>query len=183
MSHEDRKRWDKKWSQLIGKPFNPHRLLIANQGLFSGGRALEVACGLGQNAIWLADHHYQVTGIDISCVALAYAANDAAEKKVSSRISFVQMDLDSWSFPTDTFDLITVFRFLNRELFPGIRAGLRSGGLLIYSTRFGRRLDYEAGTNQDYILHPGELIDRFSDWEILYYGEGQKNAEIIARKK
>jgi SAM-dependent methyltransferase len=181
MSQADRQRWDQKWREMAGKPFTPHPLLVKNQNLLSGGRALDLACGLGQNSIWLAGLGYQVLGVDVSGVALSAAASRARKLDMSDSLFFTQMDLDQWSLPTNMFDLICVFRFLNRRLFPEIRTGLRPGGLLFYSTRHVGILNRRPDANQDFLLQPDELITVFSDWEIVHYEEGVENARIIAR--
>jgi SAM-dependent methyltransferase len=176
-------RWDQKWIEMAGKPFTPHPLLAKNEVLLSGGRALDLACGLGQNSVWLAGHGYQVIGLDISGVALSAALSRARKSDMADRLIFAQMDLDRWSLPTNKFDLICVFRFLNRRLFPEIKSGLRPGGLLFYSTRHMGILNRQPDANQDYLLRPDELITEFSDWEIVHYDEGPENAQIITRKK
>ena len=69
MSEKDRAKWDEKWREML-QPAAPSDLLLANAGALPGGVAVDVACGLGQNALWLARHRYQVLGVDISQVAL-----------------------------------------------------------------------------------------------------------------
>jgi len=174
-------RWDQKWTENDGKPFAPHPLLLKNEALLSGGRALDLACGLGQNSVWLAGLGYQVVGVDISGVALTIALSQANKRVLSDRVVFAQMDLDQWSLPTNMFDLICVFRFLNRRLFPEIKTGLRPGGLLFYSTRHIGILKRQPAANRDFLLEPGELFSEFSDWEIIHYEEGKDNEQLIAR--
>lgn len=183
MSEEDQDRWDKKWSALAAKTFRPHRLLGEHAQLLSGGTALDLACGPGQNAVWLAGYGYRVIGVDISRVALRKARDSAIDQGVADNILFVNADLDHWPLPVDALNLICVFRFLDRSLYPAIRAALRPDGLLFYSTRhFGiRHRDPDA--NPDYLLAPGELEDVFGDWSILHYREGSENADLIAQKQ
>ena len=181
MSQADMQRWDQKWTEMAGKPFTPHPLLVNNEILLSGGRALDLACGLGQNSIWLARLGYHVIGIDVSGVALSAALSRARKLHLPDRPVFVQMDLAQWSLPPNMFDLICVFRFLKRRLFPEIRSGLRPGGLLFYSTRHMGILNRQPDANQEFLLRPDELITAFSDWEIVHYEEGRENAQIIAR--
>jgi tellurite methyltransferase len=181
MSQVDIQRWDEKWTEMAGKPFTPHPLLVKNEILLTGGTALDLACGLGQNSIWLAGRGYQVIGIDVSGVALNAALSKARNLKMPDRPVFIQMDLDHWSLPPNKFDLICVFRFLKRRLFPEIRTGLRSGGLLFYSTRHMGMLNRQPDADQEFLLRPDELITAFSDWEIVHYEEGRENAHIIAR--
>lgn len=181
MSQEDRRRWDQKWLRTAGEPYSPHPLLVKHKSLLSGGIALDLACGKGQNTLWMADLGYRVLGLDISGVALRTAFDTGIKAGLSGRLLFVQIDLDMWSLPEATFDLICVFRFLNRRLFPEIKCGLKSGGLIFYSTRHLGLLDRQPEANQDFLLQPGELIREFSDWEVVHYVEGRENEQIIAR--
>ncbi len=174
-------RWDQKWMENDGQPFAPHPLLLKNEALLSGGKALDLACGMGQNSIWLAGLGYQVVGVDISSVALNIALSQAKNRVLADRVVFAQMDLDRWSLPTHKFDLICIFRFLKRGLFPEIKTGLRPGGLLFYSTRHTGILKHQPAANRDYLLEPGELFSEFSDWEIVHYEEGKENEQLIAR--
>ena len=72
----------------------------------SGGRALDVGCGEGGDAIWLAEHGWTVVGVDVSHTALARARAAAAERGVAGHIEFAQYDLTS-SFPEGSFDLVS----------------------------------------------------------------------------
>ncbi len=74
------------------------------------GRALDVGCGEGGDAFWLADRGWQVDGVDVSQVALDRAAARAREAgpEIESRITWTQRDLLSWAPPEATYDLVTV---------------------------------------------------------------------------
>lgn len=87
----------------------------------SPGRALDLGCGEGGDAMWLAEHGWQVVGVDISPTALERAAVDAAERGVADRISFERHDL-SESLPAGPFDLVSA-SFLQSPL-PWDRARL-----------------------------------------------------------
>lgn len=70
------------------------------------GRALDLGCGEGADTMWLAEHGWHVVGVDISETALSRAAADAAERGLSDRVDFVQMNL-SETFPQGRFDLVS----------------------------------------------------------------------------
>ena len=80
MQRED---WDRRYSgrELIWTA-EPNRFLVAETSDLPPGRALDVACGEGRNAIWLAERGWRVTGVDFSEVALAKAARLAASRGV-----------------------------------------------------------------------------------------------------
>ncbi|MGD2076845.1 MAG: class I SAM-dependent methyltransferase [Chloroflexota bacterium] len=181
MSQQDKERWDQRWADA-GQPYPPHRLLVEHVTYLSGGSALDLACGRGQNAIWLAEIGYQVLGVDISPVALEAARHQAALHDVAGRVIFQQVDLDRWTLPQSAFDLVIVFRFLDRRLFGPICDAVRPNGLLFYSTRHQGALSRHPEANQRYLLRPGELAAAFSDWRILHDEEGAVDAELIARK-
>lgn len=180
MSEADRRRWDKKWAARPEDDLRPHPLLAENTHLLTGGRALDVACGRGQNAIWLAERGYEVLGVDISQNALDAAAAYASERALEERIRFARVDLDDWEIPASAFDLICVFRYLDRRLFSAIRAGLRPHGLLFYATRHTGALRRNPRANKAFLLSPGELREAFEDLRLVHYEESQENAGLIA---
>jgi SAM-dependent methyltransferase len=182
MSEDDRQRWERKWAARSDESFRPHPLLTGNAHLLGRGRALDVACGRGQNAIWLAQRGYEVLGVDISDFALAEAAAEATGRGLAEHIQFERVDLDNWMIPAAAFDLICVFRFLDRRLFPAIRAGLRPEGLLFYSTRHIGALRQNPEANTAYLLGSGELLAEFSDWCIVHHEEDRQDASLIAVK-
>jgi SAM-dependent methyltransferase len=146
------------------------------------GDALDLACGRGQNAIWLAGLGYRVTGIDISPVALKSAMADARRSGLSQQALFELTDIDSYSMPAGSYDLVCVIRFLDRRLFSAIKASLRQGGLIVYATRHTGVLQDHPEVNRDYLLEKDELRELFAGWPILHYLEGPTEAEIIAQK-
>jgi SAM-dependent methyltransferase len=70
------------------------------------GRALDLGCGEGADAMWLAEHGWHVTAVDISQTALERAAADAATRNLADRIDFQRHDLTQ-SFPAGVFDLVS----------------------------------------------------------------------------
>lgn len=183
MSDEDRARWDSKWGQRASEDFSPHPLLTKHKNSLSGGIATDLACGLGQNAIWLAENGYRVLAIDISGVALKKAKSEARGHGIVDHLVFAQMDLKGWSLADGVFDLICVFRYLERNLYSGIQRGLKPGGMLIYSTRHLGILKSQPTANRKYLLRPRELLEEFGHWDIIHYKEGAVDAQIIARKR
>lgn len=135
----------------------------------AGGYALDVACGVGQNAIWLAQRGFTVDAVDISRVALEHARQMAAQADVA--VNFIQADLDEWSPSTDTYDLVIGFRFLNRRSWPRLQAALRPGGWLIYQTFNLRKLTPDSDFPPEYLLDIGELARTFAGWDILETGD------------
>jgi SAM-dependent methyltransferase len=91
----------------------PNAVLAREVAALTPGTELDLSCGEGADAVWLAARGWRVTAVDISRVALARAAAHAAEAGVADRIDFRRADLDT-DFPAGRFDLVTA-QFLPRE--------------------------------------------------------------------
>ena len=91
------------------------------------GKALDLACGAGRNAVYLAERGWDVTACDISLEGLRRAKALARERGV--RLKFFCQDLATVQLPPERFDLVICFFYLLRELIPQIKATLRPGGL------------------------------------------------------
>lgn len=84
----------------------PNDLLVGEVEALAPGRALDLGCGTGGDAIWLASLGWQVTAVDIAQAALDQAAGHAAEAGVGERITWERHDFDA-TFPTGEFDLVS----------------------------------------------------------------------------
>lgn len=162
---EDRIRWDRKYAAGNPNPdFEPDPLLQEYHALLDGrGRALDVACGVGHNALDLAARGYDVLGIDGSVVALRYAREAARRAKLA--VAFVALDLGQFAPPPSSFSLVVVFRYLDRTLIPRLLRSLRPGGLLIYKSFNTNLLRERPDFNPDYLLDPGESAALFAGLE------------------
>ncbi len=103
----ERRDWNRKHAEsgrLYGAA--PNRFLVEEVAGMAPGRALDLACGGGRNAVWLAEEGWSVTGVDYSDVALAQARELAAERGVD--VAFVQADLRHDLLPEGSFDLVVV---------------------------------------------------------------------------
>lgn len=176
MSNEDRKHWDRRYrsGQAPTRPA-PRPWLVDQAALVDDlaaavtaagrrPRALDVACGAGGVVLWLAGRGWQVTGVDVSEEALALARAAARRSNLAHRCHFLATDLDYWRPGPRQFDLVTVFFFLDRVLWPSLRESLRPGGLLILQTFNRHWLQRKPEMNPAYLLEPGELLDVVTDW-------------------
>lgn len=181
MTMADRERWDAKYEgRDIPTDIEPPDWLTQHMAGTCPKRALDVACGLGHAAIWLAEYGWDVIGIDISPAGLEIARRFAAASDL--HVEFVQADLDSADLGTEEFDLITVFRFLDRATLPSrlVRA-LRPKGILIYETFLATESWAIRGpSNPAFLLSPGELPSLFPQLTTLAYEE-TKGPEAMAR--
>ena len=171
-------RWNKKYRSVSEETFaEPDALLIEYQALLTGGaRVLDVACGAGANALFAALRGCRVVGVDASLEGLRIAANRAKDAGVS--LSLINLDLEVWRPPPECFDLVMVFRYLNREIFPSLESTLCSGGVMIYNTFNRNLLEQKPEMNPDYLLEPGELARRFSHFEPIASNDRSTNREV-----
>jgi len=170
----------------------PNPLLVRFSSLLQDenleGPVLDLACGRGENGLFLASLGLAVILADRSVEALEAALGQAEERGLAVR--FWEVDLESGENPLDEehYRAILVFRYLHRPLIPCIRKGIREGGILIYETFTVEQPKYGHPYNPDYLLQPRELADWFEDWEIIHYFEGLMEAprravaQIVCRK-
>jgi SAM-dependent methyltransferase len=103
----EREDWNRKHGEaglLFG--VEPNRFLVAEVASLPPGRALDVACGAGRNAVWLAARGWAVTAVDFSDVALANAGRLAGERGVE--VEWVHADVRHWQPDGDDFDLVVL---------------------------------------------------------------------------
>ena len=117
---------------------NPNPQLVEHVAELAPGSALDVGCGEGADAIWLAARGWQVTGMDVSAVALERAARAAADTnpEAAARIVWQQADMLTWEAPARQFDLVSAHFIhlptIDREsLHRRLAAAVRPGGTLL----------------------------------------------------
>jgi 2-polyprenyl-3-methyl-5-hydroxy-6-metoxy-1,4-benzoquinol methylase len=176
----DKVKWDQKFSKtkdyIFGK--NPSPYLVENLKYLKVGNALDIAMGEGRNAVFLAKKGFAVTGVDISEVAVKKAKQLAKENKV--KINAIVEDLNHYQIKKDFYDVIINFFYLNRNLIPKIKLGLKKNGIVIFETYTVEELKYKK-MNKDYLLEKEELKKLFSGFEILHYEEVDTGKEAVAR--
>jgi 2-polyprenyl-3-methyl-5-hydroxy-6-metoxy-1,4-benzoquinol methylase len=84
----------------------PNRFLVAEVAELRPGRALDLACGSGRNAVWLARQGWSVVGVDYADVALGQARVLAAKRGVE--VDWIEADVREWEPPARSFDLVVV---------------------------------------------------------------------------
>ncbi|MEV6342654.1 FAD-dependent oxidoreductase [Actinoplanes sp. NPDC051851] len=114
----------------------PNAQLVAEVAGLRAGRALDVGCGEGADAVWLAEHGWQVTGVDISTVALSRAAEHAAAAGLAERITFTGADLRAEPPAPRSYDLVSAhFMHLpsadRTELYARLADAVAPGGTLL----------------------------------------------------
>jgi hypothetical protein len=144
---------------------DPAPLLVEAVRDLAPGRALDLACGAGRNAVWLSRQGWEVIAIDGAEEAIRLVHPD-----IDARV----MDLTTGAplpFEDESFDLVAILFFLHRPLFAEARRVLKRGGVIVCTALM-------RGT---YRIAPGELARTFADYTIVRASEGEL-AELIARK-
>ena len=169
----DQRRWDERFKEkdfALGKEPNP--FLRKHIGLLHKGKALDIAAGEGRNAVFLAQHGFDVDAVDISEKGLKKARQLARQMGV--KIETLLSDLDEYSIEKEKYDLIADFYFLKRNLIPRMKKGLKKGGKIFFETYIleHRTLCTSGPKQAKYFLKANELLRLFKDFRILFYREG-----------
>lgn len=159
----------------------PSALLVDFLSGFPKGRALDIACGHGRNALYLAAQGYSVEGLDRDREAIAFL-NGEAEKRRLSCVG-IEADLEGdRSLPEKEYDLVVCFYYLDRKLAPAIKKRLRVGGVLVYETfLIDQHEKFGKPSRREFCWGRNELLRSFLDLRILFYFEGFKEDRWIAQ--
>ena len=163
------KNWEQHYSKTENIDLVPDPLLVEIAGILKPGDALDLACGAGRHALHLAQLGWRVTAVDSAASALR--ALQSRARGLSIEIRRADLERGEFTIEPESYDLICDFFYLQRDLFPQIRGGLRVGGMFVGAMRL-------SGT---FGLRPGEFRTLFEDWKILSYSE--VNAARIAARK
>lgn len=181
MSDADRVKWDNRFREgAYGDRQHPSVLLeqqvpdiLRHQRSTSHSsarpRALDLACGAGRNAVYLAQLGYQVDAVDISREALARARKTAR----GAPITWMERDLDD-GLPgaLRDYDLIVIIRYLDLLLVHTAAERLHQGGYLICETHLQTTEEVAGPSGDGFRAEPGALRKAASDLDIVMYDEG-----------
>ena len=184
MGEKDRKRWDEWYGseELAMGREPPEVVLECERCLPRSGRALDIACGEGQVAAWLAARGMSVTGVDISPPALAKARRLASEAGADQRVTLIEWDLEE-GLPAleGAFDLVTCLRYYQPSLMAHARSLLKPGGLLLLEVRL-----VTPDSDSPFRARPGETLSFAGDLHVHLYREGRigdrDGAQLLAQR-
>jgi SAM-dependent methyltransferase len=160
---------------------DPAPWLVANVDLIpAGGRVLDVACGRGRNALFLADKGYRVHAVDRDAAALAALSARACRRLGTLTTECTDLEAESVTFGVRCYDAVVVFNYLHRPLLPAIVAAVAPGGVLIYETFTRGQADRGRPKNPAFLLRDGELATLVSPLRILRAREGDYDGKCIA---
>ena len=150
------------------------------------GRALDVACGRGRNALWLAARGLTVDAVDRDADAIAALQAAALDRGLAVHARVVDLESGIPDIPAAAYDVIVVTHYLHRPLFPALVAALTPGGLLVYETFTRAQALRGKPTNPAFLLEPGELRRLVQPLEIVAEREGEFEGRdvsaVVARR-
>ncbi len=190
MSRADRARWDSKRRGRRGRRGAPatapcETLVRLAERLPACGRALDVACGDGTNAVWLAERGLRVDAVDGSRVALANLDARLSRRGLSDRVTPILADLDQPPFcrGIGAYDLVVCISFLDRALIAELPAWLAPGGWILFETFHEGYRDVQPAFRAEWLLARGEARLLFPTLERVDDGEDATRAFVLARRR
>lgn len=188
---EVQQKWDTVYNNIAETP-PPAEVVSANQHLLpTQGTALDVACGLGANAMLLARRGLMTTAWDISAVAVE-RLNQAAQK-MELQLHAAVRDIPRQPPPSQSYDVIVCCHYLERPLLPILCSALKPEGLLFFQTFTLEKVDPTIGpSNPEWLLQPNELLRAFAELRVRVYREegllgdlkrGYRNRAMLVAQK
>ena len=191
MSKADREKWNKRYREgAYAERSHPSTLLEEWAGKIPPGRALDLACGAGRNALFLAKLGFAVDAIDISGDALSRARETA--QRAALKLNWIEHDLDE-PYPFDTdYDLIVVMWYVNLGLISRLCDCLAPGGFLLCEEHLITDREVIGPSSINFRVAPGVLREAVSGLDVLLYeesiemnseGEQVASARVVAKKQ
>ncbi len=179
-------RYRSKEHQAEEEDASPTPLLAETAKQLPPGRALDLACGAGRNALWLALNDWKVTAVDGSSAAIVLLREQATARGLSITARVADLQSGEYRIAPLAWDLVVIAYYLQRDLFDKAKEGVTPGGVLLAIVHISEPGEEPKQTR----LERGQLVAYFQDWEIVHYYEGKPNdpshrravAEIVARR-
>ena len=184
-------KWDAIYAPQSCEEAQAAEVLQRNKHLLpKQGKVLDLACGLGGNAILLAKLGFEVEAWDISNVAIDKIKHYAQTHDLNISAKIIDVEINP---PTaNTYEVVVVSCFLDRALLKHIFASVKPGGLLFYQTFTSNKVSSIGPSNPDYLLNENELLDACANMQVLVYREeamqgdttqGWRNQAMIVAKQ
>ena len=186
----ERDKWNRRYLEGTHGTLRPDQFLLDAfdryiEPIFPNkGCALDLAGGTARHAIFLAAKGWDILLTDIAEQGIENARINAAE--LARHIEFAVENLAQFQARGRQYEVILVFFFLQRDIFPELLKALKPGGLLIYKTYTRHQTKFGGGpTNPAYLLDENELLHSFRELRVLHYAELIRDcglAELVGQK-
>jgi rhodanese-related sulfurtransferase len=159
----------------------PSPWLLSNASLAPrGARTLDVACGRGRHALLLAGAGYPVRAVDRDDANISWLRALARRLQLPLDAAVADLAAPGADLGTEQWDLVLVFNYLHRPLFPALVRSLKPSGVLLYETYTREQAKRGKPTNPDHLLEPGELPGLVAPLEVVRQREGDFDGRAIA---
>lgn len=170
MSEPERMEWDRRYQTGEYRPRTlPSPFLERWLERLPTGRALDVACGTGRNALRLAEAGYRVDAVDISQAAIEKARIEGERRGIP--VTWQVVDLDDARLEAAAYDVITVIRYVNRRLWSRLTEALSPNGWLLIEHHLQTTADVGGPSSPEFRLAPQELLQAFHGLRVVHYEE------------
>jgi len=177
MTTSNKNKWDLRYLHADHVQYPVAEILSENAFLLpKTGKALDVACGMGANALFLARHGLVTDAWDSSDVAIKKLNVFANGKKLP--LTPKVLDIKPVHLKAASYDVIVISKFLDRDLCAKITDSLKPGGLIFYQTFTQEKTSLQGPNNPDFLLAKKELLNLFSRLNVVYYRENGKLGNI-----
>jgi FolB domain-containing protein len=155
----------------------PARFLLEQLDRRPKGKVLDVAAGRGRHSLFLASHGFQVDAVDRDENALVQLSS-SVRPHIHTAVTTRALNLEQPApyepdLGKEVYDVILVFFYLHRPLFPAIMGALKPGGVLVYETfTIDNHVYHRHPTRREFCLSPNELLRLTSPLHVLHYDEG-----------
>lgn len=174
-SHENRSHWDLKYEQGLPSLEKPDPFFLSAFSEFvadqfpKGGRALDLAGGIGRHALWLAKRSWQVTVVDISEVAIRKL--DQKARQLDLKLDLLALDAAKYKFESTHFDLIVLYYHFDRDICPRILSALKLGGFVICKSSLSWNPDGGFAPISINPLERNEILSMFPALRVIHHQE------------
>jgi SAM-dependent methyltransferase len=159
----------------------PSSWLLSNQDLLpNAGYALDVACGRGRHALFLAERGLAVVAVDRDPLAIGALRAEARRRGWPVEARVADLEAGDVDLGGEAYDVVVVVHYLHRPLFPALVRSLAPGGVLIYETFTVDQARHGKPTHPDFLLQHGELRERLRALTILREREGEFEGRHVA---
>lgn len=161
-----RQKWNRRYAEANqeGLAPPPHALGERWGHRFIGGRALDVASGLGRGIATAGERFDPVYAVDISDVALARARQIW---RGAGRVRWILADATRLPWPEDFFGLVCAFGFTDLPFFSQVRSMIAPGGMFLYEGFSARQLQVKPGLDPGWTSTPQGMRALFEGWQVL----------------
>jgi tellurite methyltransferase len=171
-------KWNRKYLERITikeeEPKANTRLMNLSASL-KGGKALDLACGLGGNSLFLAQSGYEVQALDVSDVAVDYIRERANGQQLPIKSMVYDLtNLRNIPLEKNFFDLVIITYYLDRSIFPFVKKLVNDYGYFFMETFYKSPKLGDHGVSNQYKLGPQELLREFGNWKVLFYEENEE---------